>query len=204
MLKFIFFDLIHSYSEDANLRLELWAEIESNYSNPKRHYHTLSHLESIINQLKPYKEVVSDWDSILFAVFYHDIVYNSLSGDNEEKSAKFAETRLQKLQIDPEKTQHIIRMILATKSHVVNTDFDTNLFIDADLSILGLPWIDYSQYAKQIRKEYSIYPDLIYNPGRKKVLHHFLNMKNIFKTPEFSEKYEQFARKNMQRELREL
>ena len=79
MLKFIFFDLVHNYSEDPNLRLELWTEIESNYSNPKRHYHTLSHLESIINQLKPYKEVVSDWDSILFAVFYHDVIYNSLS-----------------------------------------------------------------------------------------------------------------------------
>ena len=78
--------------------------------------------------------------------------------------------------------------ILATKSHVKSTDSDTNFFTDADLSVLGQSWEVYSIYYKNVRKEYSIYPDLLYNPGRKKVLQHFLSMARIFKT--------EFAKRN--------
>jgi predicted metal-dependent HD superfamily phosphohydrolase len=52
-----------------------------------------------------------------------------------------------------------------------------------------------------VRKEYLIYPDLIYNPGRKKVLHHFLAMDRIFKTDFFYNKFEQQARQNLRKEI---
>jgi predicted metal-dependent HD superfamily phosphohydrolase len=44
----------------------------------------------------------------------------------------------------------------------------------------------------------------MYNPGRKKVLTHFLKMDNIYKTNEFSDRYEQNAKTNMQAELNSL
>lgn len=59
-------------------------------------------------------------------------------------------------------------------------------------------------YTKQIRKEYSIYPDFLYKPGRKKVLEHFLQLENIFKTDYFKTKYEVQARKNIESEWRNL
>jgi predicted metal-dependent HD superfamily phosphohydrolase len=40
--------------------------------------------------------------------------------------------------------------------------------LDADLSILGKDLDTYLAYTKMIRKEYSIYPDFLYKPGRKK------------------------------------
>jgi predicted metal-dependent HD superfamily phosphohydrolase len=55
-----------------------------------------------------------------------------------------------------------------------------------------------------VRREYSIYPDLLYKPGRKKVLQHFLNMEHIFKTIHFYTLYEQNARNNLNREIAEL
>lgn len=58
--------------------------------------------------------------------------------------------------------------ILATKTHVKSTENDTNYFTDADLSVLGATWEIYTNYYQGVRKEYSIYPDIIYNPGRKK------------------------------------
>jgi len=73
--------------------------------------------------------------------------------------------------------------------------------LDADLAILGKDWKDYENYIHQIRKEYSIYPDFLYNPGRKKVLIHFLEFDEIFKTNHFKEKYENIARENIQREI---
>jgi predicted metal-dependent HD superfamily phosphohydrolase len=66
---------------------------------------------------------------------------------------------------------------------------------------LGQPWGEYTQYAKNVRKEYAIYPDLLYNPGRRKVLNHFLSMERIFKTSHFFEKFEATARLNMSKEM---
>lgn len=56
----------------------------------------------------------------------------------------------------------------------------------------------------QVRKEYSIYPDLLYKPGRKKVLQHFLQMERIFKTQVFYDKYETQSRRNLEKELNQL
>jgi len=69
---------------------------------------------------------------------------------------------------------------------------------------LGQPSDVYEQYCGQIRKEYSIYPDIVYKPGRKKVLIHFLNMEKIFKTSFFYDKYELQARANLESELKRL
>jgi predicted metal-dependent HD superfamily phosphohydrolase len=41
----------------------------------------------------------------------------------------------------------------------------------------------------------------MYNPGRKKVLQHFLDMKSIFKTPYFIQKFETQAAKNLIAEI---
>lgn len=91
--------------------------------------------------------------------------------------------------------------VLATKKHETSTDNDTNYFTDADLSVLGQSWETYEAYYKNVRKEYSIYPDIIYKPGRKKVLQHFLSMERIFKTDHFFTAFETRAKENLQREL---
>jgi len=62
----------------------------------------------------------------------------------------------------------------------------------------------YENYTHQLRKEYAVYPDLLYNEGRKKVLMHFLEMNRIFKTDEFYNQFEKQARENLKRELKEL
>ncbi|MNE99513.1 hypothetical protein D3C80_1982060 [compost metagenome] len=78
---------------------------------------------------------------------------------------------------------------------------DTNYFTDADLSILGQDWERYIQYAKDIRKEYTIYPDEQYYPGRTRVIQHFLDMPRLFKTEYFYLQFEEKARENLAKEL---
>ena len=51
MLEETFIKLIGNYTKDARLAKQLWNEIEENYSNKKRYYHTLNHLESLLQQL---------------------------------------------------------------------------------------------------------------------------------------------------------
>lgn len=201
MLKETFIGLLTNYTDNHHLRNELWAEIEKNYSSQKRHYHTLHHLESLLAQLTDVSEEIQNWNTILFTLYYHDIVYNAQKTNNEEKSAELAEKRMKQISVSSDTIELCKNQILATKSHIKSTDSDTNYFTDADLSILGQSRETYLQYCKNVRKEYSIYPDLVYNPGRKKVLNHFLTMDRIFKTDFFYTKFETQAKLNLQNEI---
>lgn len=200
-LNFIFSDLISKYSNNEKLILDYWKEIEKSYSQKSRKYHNLSHLENMILELENVKKEISDYNVMLFSVFYHDIIYKATAKDNEEKSAEIAKTRLEKLNISDDRISKIYNQILATKSHKRSDDSDTNFLLDADLAILGKDWKVYENYIHQIRKEYAIYPDFLYNSGRKKALTHFLEFDEIFKTNYFKEKYEKIARENIQKEI---
>lgn len=201
LLKKTFIELLANYSQDNTLIDELWTEIERKYSTKKRFYHDLSHLENMLSQLKKVKSEIQDWEAVIFALFYHDIVYNATKSNNEEKSAALAKKRMTELNVPQETILRCEKHILATKQHQNSIDQDTNYFLDADLSILGLDWEIYFQYTQNVRKEYSIYPDALYIPGRKKVLTHFLEMNNIFKMPFFQNEFEVIAENNLKKEL---
>jgi predicted metal-dependent HD superfamily phosphohydrolase len=204
VLKEIFIELLTKYTDNDRVRNELWTEIEKNYSSKKRHYHTLQHLDNLLSQLTEVKSEIQNWETTLFTLFYHDIIYNSIKSDNEEKSAGLAEKRMKQISVSNYKIELCKKQILATKSHIKSIDSDTNYFTDADLSILGQNWETYLLYCKNVRKEYSIYPAIVYNPGRKKVLNHFLSMDRIFKTDFFYNKFETQAKLNLQQEIESL
>ena len=108
---------------------------------------------------------------------------------------------MKQINVPTEIIENCKSQILATKTHQDNSDIDTNLFIDADLSILGQDIETYKVYFQNVRQEYSIYPDIIYNPGRKKILQHFLEMDRIFKTDYFFAKFENQEKLNLHYEL---
>jgi predicted metal-dependent HD superfamily phosphohydrolase len=201
MLKHGFFELTQKYSNDPQYIESLWTEISTHYTNKNRHYHNLDHLDNLYHQLLDVKPEIEDWDSILFSLFYHDIIYNVRKNDNEAKSAEVAQARLSKTAFPPDRISRVVRHIRATQGHQISDDPDTNLFTDADLSVLGQDWETCTRYCAGIRKEYAFYPDLLYSAGRKKVLHHFLGMNRIYKTDYFFEKYETAARENLNKEL---
>lgn len=94
----------------------LWLEIFTKYSESKRQYHTIDHLETIISDLIEVKSKISDWDTTLFAVFYHDIIYKASSNTNEGDSAKLAIQRLSEIGYRAEKIAKCSNMILAKKN----------------------------------------------------------------------------------------
>lgn len=201
MLTDTFLHLVKQYSNNHELANNLWLEIFTKYSDPKRHYHTINHLEAMIAELKEVKANILDWDTTLFAVFYHDIIYKASSSSNEEDSAKIAMQRLSDIKYPAEKIAKCAQLIIATKQHGSSEDTDTNFLTDADLSILGKSTDAYQLYAEKIREEYTLYPDFMYNSGRKKALQHFLQMNSIYKTDYFINKYEKQARINIENEL---
>ncbi|MCJ7935193.1 MAG: hypothetical protein MUW56_16605 [Chryseobacterium sp.] len=203
-LKDRFEELCFPFSEDHTLVHSLWKEIETKYSQKGRYYHNLSHLEHMFRELEPAENSISDCTAVSFSVFYHDIIYNATSKSNEENSAVTAEKRLKEIGLGSAEIRLISAQILTTKSHQESENSDTNYLLDADLSILGKDFETYIDYTQKIRREYAIYPDFLYQPGRKKVLQHFLKLKSIFKTDYFKEQYEIQARENIKAEIQLL
>lgn len=203
-LKEMFYVLLGRYPAHYKEAAFLWKEIETSYSGPGRHYHTLAHLEYMLSELVAVKDQINDWDAVLFALYYHDVIYKALKSDNEDTSASLAIKRMRGLHVAPERINRCQVMILATKRHSLYADQDVNYLTDADLSILGHDWGIYAEYMGNVRKEYHRVPGFLYRMNRKNVLRHFLAMEQIFKTEHFYRKYEEQARKNIQQELKEL
>lgn len=176
-----------------------WLDLEKAHSKKSRHYHNLTHLKEMIDSYETYLARLQFPNEILFSIFYHDFVYSVSKKDNELKSAEYA------LKILPENTklnkQLVFDAICATQLHAYNVNEDINWLIDFDLKILAKDWEDYKTYFEQIRKEYCIYPDFLYKPGRAKALKHFLEYEFIFQTEEFRGLYEDQARTNIEKEI---
>ena len=207
---------------DLEFLTQNWQDITSRFSGPKalyltdilrqyshssRYYHTLDHIQSLLQFAQSYESQLSHLQSIQFAIWYHDLVYKVHRKDNELKSAEVAKKHLTQLKVDPSVISYVYALIVATQTHTVPTNwdnFDTRFLLDIDLSILAVEKPDYLRYVQQIRKEYKIFPNPLYNAGRKKVLTHFLAREQIYHTQLFFELWENKARNNIQLELKML
>lgn len=179
--------------------------ILAQYSAPGRYYHNTRHLGNLLTLQQQYAPLIVDNDSLLFAIFYHDLVHKATRHDNEEKSAQEALQFLKKIAYPKEKQQKVHAFIMATHGHKNPlADPDLDYFLDFDLHILGASPSLYNAYTQQIRKEYTLYPAYFYKKGRRRVLKHFLGQTGIYRTAAFREKYEKKARENMEREMEML
>lgn len=204
MLQETFFELLQQYNIEQEPAEQYWEELVRLYSANGRHYHTLSHLSHMLQHLNLVKEQVSDWNTILFSLYYHDAIYDASAKDNEAQSAELAALRMQSMDMPVSLIEKCKRQIMATKEHRSAADPDTDFLIDADLTILGRQWPVYKDYSEKVRLEYAMYPDAMYQAGRKTVLRHFLDKERIFKTTYFFERFERQARQNLQREYNNL
>lgn len=197
--------LSSDYGDDS-ITNTLWETIKSQYTSKNRHYHNFSHLYNMFLQLEDIKMEIEDLDSLKFAIWFHDIIYKSTNKDNEEQSATFAENGLKSIDFDDLRLKKVKKLIISTKKHdlVLVENYDNAYLLDLDLSILGTDWEAYKRYIQNIRKEYRIYPNILYKPGRKKVLNHFLERDSLFFTERFKTKFEKQARENLKKEIEML
>ena len=198
-LKEIYSDLLLNIGFSANEIQQNWLDLEKGYSKKSRYYHNLTHLKEMIESFEIYKDKLQNPAEILFSIFYHDFVYSASQKNNELKSAEYALSILSENSILNK--QLVFDAICATQQHQQNAIEDINWLIDFDLKILAKDWDDYQIYFEQIRKEYRIYPDFLYKPGRAKALKHFLENEFIFQTNEFRNLYEEKARINIEKEI---
>lgn len=195
-------DLLKDYDSDRQVSRLLIEEIISAYSESHRYYHTLSHLSQLFKEMDLCEAVTSE---MLWAVWYHDFVYKPGSKENEKKSAIQAEKSMQKLGVTQSSINKVVALILATETHQIEADdIETQIFLDADMAIIGSDEVSYRKYCKAIRREHSNIPSFLFKRGRKKFLLSVLKKKVIFKSSFFNKKYEIMARKNIESEIRFL
>lgn len=180
---------------DLNLPEPVQDFVIDEMTAPHRHYHTVAHLAIMMNKLyEAYKEswgpgearyrraknefalTGQDHLNCAVATIFHDVIYDPMAADNEERSAIEARLRLNPKEFD---VQKISQLILATKDHDLNAASDpaTYWMLYADLSILWSPAElmemvspRYRWYAHGVRKEYGHVPAEQYRVGRAAVL----------------------------------
>ena len=185
------------------------SELVTAYSSINRFYHTLKHIQQVLETIAEIQKQTSqltvktiNFPAIQLAAWFHDVIYEPQSKDNEEKSAVYAKSILTHFNLPINTIKFVQDLILNTKHHqALPTDFHSHIFLDSDLAILGASQLEYQAYSQAIRQEYSWLNDQLYRCGRKQVLQQFLQRQRIYFIEHMFTKLEKRARLNLQSEL---
>lgn len=163
---------------DSSVAEKWWQKIINYYSEPHRYYHNSSHIAallSLIPQVSP--NLAEDDETILiYASFFHDLIYNPQSKNNELESSILWEEFSQEMSMENKIFQVVKDTILATAQHFQKPTHNiSELFLDLDLSILGTTAEKFQEYEDNIRLEYGFVPENIYQVERIKIMKTLLN-----------------------------
>ncbi|WP_460725824.1 HD domain-containing protein [Nocardia heshunensis] len=175
------------------------------YSEPHRRYHTVEHLAAMLAVIEDLAADAEDLDAVRYAAFFHDAVYAMDGSDNEEASARLAETTLPTLGVDPDTVAEVARLVRLTGGHHPDpADRNGAVLCDADLAILAADPASYAAYTAAVRAEYAHVPDNLFRPGRAAVLKALAEQPELFRTPTARARYETAARANLSAEIAAL
>jgi predicted metal-dependent HD superfamily phosphohydrolase len=182
------------------------AELGQRYAEPHRRYHGVAHIDALA---RSFSEVAAGpgWRrpaEVAVAILFHDAIYEPGRPDNEARSGALARERLGSssgLDVD-----WVVRSIEATATHQSSSEhpvdpIDVNLFLDADVAILGAPPRIYERYAEGVFHEFvPVVGEAAYRAGRQAFVRAQLAQPALFRTPWFVTRYETQARANLARE----
>jgi predicted metal-dependent HD superfamily phosphohydrolase len=178
--------------------------LQAAYSEPSRIYHTAAHIQDCLTAFDRSRDLARHPDRVEAAIWYHDAVYAPGAPDNEERSARLAETDLRNGGVSPDIVLGVGRLVRATTHQQPPEEPDAQLLCDIDLSILGREVAVYDEFERRIRREYAAVPEAMYRRGRAALLESFLTRPSIYATERFRSQYERPARTNLARALSQL
>lgn len=188
----------------SGLQLAVRAFVKNYYIEGHRFYHTMDHIESMLDGYGKYFGDISEAEYL--AILYHDIVYLPFTGGNEENSVSMlnAHHKIYFNKVNQDIIDQASEIILATKHDGSPVSEAAQRVVDLDMMILGKSEDVYKKYVANTRREYGMYTDEQWNAGRAKVLAGFLAMPRIYFTDVMHKQFEQKARENIQQELTTL
>ncbi len=169
-----------------------------------RPYHNLDHIQNCLVEFDSCSHLSINPDALEFAIWYHDIIYNTKRQDNEEKSAQYAKAICDQAGVPEKFGSEVSRLIILTNHRQIPTDIDGKLIVDIDLAILGASPEDFEECERAIREEYAHYSESTFKHGRSAILDMINKREDIYETEFFRKKYEKQARENIRSSLERL
>jgi len=154
---------------DLNVVLAMWNESH-------RYYHNLNHLNELIDKINEKKNNLSEkeYEKLVLTALFHDVVYDPMKRDNEEKSADFF------ISVCEDKSnkdiQDIKQAILDTKTHIATSSLSEK-FNNLDMSIVESDFDKLLEWEKGIYEEFKDFGPK-YKEGRLKFLESLLDKYN--------------------------
>lgn len=183
-LRRVFIDL--NKGHPISKTLEVLDFVALCYSEEHRFYHTLEHIAHGISELgailKNSQLDEFQVKAIVFAMFFHDIVYDVKSSDNEFQSAGYAYEALTSIGWPTSFAGFVGDLICETAHKKPPASYAAKVLVDADLGILSDTWYLYLEYAKNVRCEYSYLDDIQWCNERIDFLERMLSMPHIYYT----------------------
>lgn len=187
----------------------LLAQIKGRYEELQRSYHAWSHIQALIALYDTHKGMMRDPTRVLWAIYWHDAVYDPTANDNEVKSAALLREHAKPYLPDARIVQ-IEKLILATIKHEMpeNLGFDVArdcaVFLDFDLAIFAASDEAFDAYEEGVRKEYAHVPEGAYIAARKAILERFLARETLYFSPLLARQWDARARANLKRSIAKL
>lgn len=167
------------------------------YSESQRVYHTLDHIEHCLELFDSVSRKLRRADAVELGIWFHDVIYQPGSPDNEQLSADFFMSLTTGAMPDSTRSS-VYEMIMSTiHDDTAIDDADTKFLVDIDLSSFGLPWEEFIRDSEHVRKELSHIPDDVFYPKQAAFQKKLLDRPRFFKSDHFFEKYEHQARQNL-------
>ena len=188
---------------------DMLSSLKARYQEPQRAYHTWEHIEALLRHFNDATHLLYNPTSILWALYWHDAIYDPKRPDNEMVSAELL--REEAKSILSEAQLGLAALIVeATARHQQPEGLDdqalsdTAHFLDMDLSILAAREDIFDSYEDQIRFEYSFVPIAAYKAARANILQGFLAREHLYFTDHFRNQWEAKARDNLARSIERL
>ena len=186
-----------------------WYEsVVTRHREAHRHYHDIRHVRWVLRHVAELAagrsvDELDDLDAVVVAAFFHDVVYDPTAPDNERASAELAAQALRELQWTGGRIDRVAAMIRGTAGHHLDDtmSIDAAVLYAADLGVLAADPAGYSDYVRNVRREYGHLSDAAWTDGRTEVLRSFLGRPAIYAPMLGLTGWEQRARGNLTAEL---
>lgn len=174
------------------------------YAEPHRHYHNQQHIADCLDEFEHVRQLAVEPEAVEFAIWFHDAIYDSRAGDNEERSAELAQAWLKQAGAAETLINSVRQLVLATKAHDGMLHPDAPLLVDVDLSILGQSPEKFGEYERGIRREYDWVDQRTFAIKRAEILQRFLARPRLYSTEFFFARLEVQARSNLRASMEQL
>ena len=182
---------------------EIYKDLKQRYSEDHRRYHTPAHIAHCLKLLDVARDSIEDPDAVELSIWFHDVIYDAKSNDNEEKSAQFF-LKTCGNSVDEKLKSKVYDLIIVTIHKELPLTLDEKFMVDIDLSSFGLPWEKFLRDSQAVREEFRHLSDEEFYSAQKQFLEALVARKHFCFTKFFRERHEETARENIARYLKKL